>query len=81
MAKTAFPSYPVAAPHPGEVISEYLDYFGWSQRDHARRTDLAPKTIGVIFNGKASVTASTALSLKRVFRRPAHLWQIFQEAI
>ncbi|MCY3875365.1 MAG: HigA family addiction module antitoxin [Rhodobacteraceae bacterium] len=66
--------HPVAAPHPGEVIAEYLDYYGWSQRDLARRTGLAPKTISVIFNGKASVTASTALSLEHVFRRPAHLW-------
>ena len=63
---------PVAAPQPEEVIPEYLDYYGWSQRDLARRTGLAPKTIGAIINGKASVTASTALSLDCVFRRPAH---------
>ena len=65
---------PVAAPRPGEVIAEYLDHYGWSQRDLARCIGLAPKTIGVFFNGKASVTASTALSLERVFRRTAHLW-------
>ena len=66
--------HPVAAPHPGEVICEYLEYYGWSQRDLARRTGLAPKTISVICNGKASVTASTALTLERTLRRPAHLW-------
>ena len=66
--------HPVAAPHPGEVIGEYLEFFGWSQRDLARRTGLTPKTISVICNGKASVTASTALTLERVLRRPAHLW-------
>lgn len=65
---------PVAAPHPGEVIAEYLEFHGWSQRDLARRTGLAPKTISVICNAKASVTATTALTLERVFRRPAHLW-------
>ena len=66
--------HPVAAPHPGELIGEYLEHYGWSQRDLARRTGLAPKTINVICNGKAAVTASTALILERVFRRPAHLW-------
>ena len=65
---------PVAAPHPGEVIAEYLEFYGWSQRDLARRTGLTPKTISVICNAKASVTATTALMLERVFRRPAHLW-------
>ena len=64
----------VAAPHPGEVIAEYLEHFGWSQRDLARRTGLTPKTISVICNAKAPVTATTALTLERAFRRPAHLW-------
>ena len=65
---------PAATPHPGEVIGEYLSFYGWSQRDLARRTGLTPKTISVICAAKASVTATTALTLERVFRRPAHLW-------
>ena len=65
---------PAATPHPGEVIAEYLTFYGWSQRDLARRTGLTPKTISVICAAKASVTATTALSLERVFQRPAHLW-------
>lgn len=65
---------PLSAPHPGEVITEYLDFHEWSQRDLARRTSLTPKTISVICNAKAPVTASTALTLERVLRRPAHFW-------
>lgn len=65
---------PAATPHPGEVIGEYLEFHGWSQRDLARRTGLTPKTIRVICANKAPVTATTALALERVFRRPAHLW-------
>lgn len=65
---------PTATPHPGEVISEYLEFHDWSQRDLARRTGLTPKTISVICASKASVTATTALALERVFQRPAHLW-------
>ena len=64
----------LTAPHPGDVIAEYLDTYGWSQQDLARRTNLTPKTISVICNAKAPVTASTALTLERVFRRPAHFW-------
>ena len=65
---------PSTTPHPGEIINEHLDYHGWSQRELARRTGLTPKTISVICNGKASITASTALVLERVLQRPVHFW-------
>ena len=60
--------------HPGVVVAEYLEYYGWSQRDLARRTGLTPKTISEICNGKAPISAVTALALEKVFQRPAHLW-------
>lgn len=69
---------PDAIPHPGEMVQEYLELNGWSQRDLARRTDLTPKTISEICNGKAPITPPTALAFERVFRRPAHLWLNFQ---
>jgi HTH-type transcriptional regulator / antitoxin HigA len=73
-----------ATPHPGETVTEYLDFLGWSQRDLARRTDLTPKTISEICNGKAPVTPTTALALERALRRPAHFWlnlqRLFDEA-
>jgi addiction module HigA family antidote len=65
---------PNAVPHPGEMVLEYLEFNGWSQRDLARRTGLAPKTISEICNGKAPVTPTTALALEKAFARPAHLW-------
>lgn len=73
-----------AVPHPGETVLEYLDFKGWSQRDLARRTGLAPKTISEICNGKAPITPPTALVFEKAFQRPAHLWlnlqRIFDEA-
>jgi addiction module HigA family antidote len=60
--------------HPGETIVDYLDENGWSQRDLARRTGLAPKTISEICNGKAPITPPTALALEKVLQRPAHFW-------
>src|SRR6266851_245046 len=70
--RTPFETHAVS--HPGETVLEYLDFHGWSQRDLARRTDLTPKTISEICNGKAPITPPTALSFERVFQRPAHLW-------
>jgi HTH-type transcriptional regulator/antitoxin HigA len=69
---------PGAVPHPGEMVEEYLKLNGWSQRDLARRTDLTPKTISEICNGKAPITTPTALAFEKVFQRPAHLWLNFQ---
>ena len=61
-------------PHPGEVVVDYLEFHGWTQRDIARRTGLTPKTISEICNGKAPITPQTALALERVLQRPAHFW-------
>ncbi len=65
---------PTAIPHPGEVIVEYLESHRWAQRDLARRIGLTPKTISEICNGKAPITAPTALALEKVLQRPAHFW-------
>ena len=60
--------------HPGDTVADYLGFNGWSQRDLARRTDLTPKTISEICNGKAPITPPTALAFEKVFGRPAHFW-------
>jgi HTH-type transcriptional regulator / antitoxin HigA len=75
---------PTTVPHPGETVVEYLECNGWSQRDLARRAGLTPKTISEICNGKAPITATTALALEKIFQRPAHFWlnlqRIYDEA-
>jgi HTH-type transcriptional regulator/antitoxin HigA len=63
-----------AVSHPGDTVLEYLDFYGWSQRDLARRTGLTPKMISEICNGKAPITPPTALAFERAFQRPAHFW-------
>lgn len=65
---------PAIVPHPGEVVMEYLEFHGWSQRDLSRRTGLTPKTISEICNGKAPITPVTSLALEKALQRPAHLW-------
>ena len=73
------------SPHPGELVCEYLDHWGWSHRDLARRTGLTPSTISEICNQKAPISPDTALELEKVFQRPAHLWlnlqRQFDEAV
>ena len=62
------------SPHPGEMVCEYLDHWGWSHHDLARLTGLTPRTITEICNQKAAIRPDTALELEKVFQRPAHLW-------
>ena len=65
---------PVSVAHPGETILDYLDNFGWSQRDLSRRTGITTKTISEICNGKAPISPATSLALEKVLGRPAHFW-------
>lgn len=65
---------PVSVAHPGETVADYLDSYGWSQSDLARRSGLTPKTISEICNGKAPISPATSLALERVLGRPAHFW-------
>lgn len=78
------PFEPDYAIPPGEILTEYLESLGMTQRDLAARTGLTPKTVNEIAKGKAPITAETALKLERVLGRPAHFWQnlesMYQEA-
>ncbi len=69
---------PVSVAHPGDTITYYLETFGWSQRDLARRTGLTTKTISEICNGKAPISTTTSLAFEKVFSRPAHFWRGLQ---
>src|ERR1700730_3762819 len=62
------------AVHPGEIVSEYVEFHGWTQRDLARRAGLTPKTISEICNGKAPISPQTALAFEKVLQRPARFW-------
>ena len=61
-------------PHPGEVVSDYLDFLGWTQRELAHCAGLTPETVSEICNGKAAIKPVAALGMERVLQRPAHLW-------
>ena len=65
---------PTTSPHPGELVTEYLEFLGWSQCDLASRTGLTPTMIREICEGNAANSPDTASRLEEVFQRPAHLW-------
>jgi len=66
--------YPDSVSAPGETLSETLDALGMAQSELARRMGRPVKTINEIIQGKAAITAETALQLEQVLRIPASFW-------
>ncbi len=59
---------------PGETLLETLEALGMSQAELARRIGRPKKTINEIVQGKAAITAETALQLERALGVPATFW-------
>lgn len=59
---------------PGETLLEIIDTIGMSQTELAKRMGRPIKTINEIIQGKASITAETAIQLEQVLRVPASFW-------
>lgn len=71
---TKFVHQPNYAFHPGATLAETLESLGMSQKELAERAGRPLKTINEIVQGKAAVTADTALQLERVTGVPASFW-------
>ncbi|HLG63247.1 MAG TPA: HigA family addiction module antitoxin [Ktedonosporobacter sp.] len=59
---------------PGETLLETLETISMSQAELARRMGRPVKTINEIVQGKAAITAETALQLEQVLHIPASFW-------
>jgi HTH-type transcriptional regulator/antitoxin HigA len=70
---------------PGETLLETLEDIGMSQTELAKRMGRPLKTINEIIQGKATITAETALQLEQVLRIPASFWlkreQLYRESL
>ncbi len=70
---------------PGETLLETLEAIGMSQVELAKRMGRPVKTINEIIQGKAAITAETALQLEQVLAIPASFWlkreQHYREAL
>ncbi len=69
---------PSTAIHPGVTLQEILDSLVMSQIELANRTDLTPKTINEIIQGKNPITPETAIKLANVFGISPNFWNNLQ---
>ncbi|OGC92861.1 MAG: addiction module antidote protein, HigA family [candidate division Zixibacteria bacterium RBG_16_53_22] len=65
---------PDYAVHPGEILEETLDAKGITKTEFAERCGLSLKTISQIINGKAPVTAESAIQFERVLGISSSIW-------
>lgn len=76
---------PDSVSSPGETLLETLNTLEMSQADLARRMGRPVKTMNEIIQGKAAITAETALQLEQVLHVPASFWlnreQNYREAL
>lgn len=70
---------------PGETLQELLDDLEMSQAELAARLDRPKKLVNEIVQGKAAITADTAIQLERVLGLKAQFWlnleQNYREAL
>ena len=70
---------------PGETLRETLEALHMTQAELAERTGRPKKTINEILQGKAAITADTALQFERALGVPASFWnnleRYYQEAL
>jgi addiction module HigA family antidote len=71
---TKYEFEPDYAFHPGETLAETLETLAMSQAELAQRTGRPLKTINEIIQGKAAITADTALQLEYATGVPATFW-------
>ncbi|MBT1606350.1 HigA family addiction module antitoxin [Curtobacterium flaccumfaciens] len=65
---------------PGEYLEEWIEDRGLSQADAANLLGCSRKQVNEIVNGRAPITADTALRLQRVVGIPAQTWLRYEAA-
>ena len=60
--------------HPGRILQNHLEGFGWSQKWLSEHSGLTEKLISDIINEKASISSETARKLAIVFDEPLEFW-------
>ena len=65
-------------PHLGEPIRESMEEVGWTVTETAARLGCERGTLSRLLNGKAGVSAATALALERIGWGSAEHWMRMQ---
>lgn len=75
MIKTAIPRYaPLDRTPPGNTLADTLEEKGMTQTELAERLGLSRKHVNEIIQGRAPISADTALKLETVLGTPAAFW-------
>jgi HTH-type transcriptional regulator / antitoxin HigA len=64
--------------HPGEDVLDFIQYYGWTQREFAERTGLHENTISKIIKGEDRITPEIAERFARVFGMKASFFMNLQ---
>lgn len=67
-------------PHPGGLITEYLDDFNVSLRSLAKNLGVPPSSLSKIASGKSAITPAMAVRLEAGLGISARLWLSMQTA-
>lgn len=65
-------------PHPGGLVTEYLEDNGVSLRALARKLDVSPSALSKVSAGKAAISPEMALKLEAGLGIEAHFWLAMQ---
>ena len=66
-------------PHPGAFIRQvYLEPFGLSHREVAKKLGVAPSTFNRVVQGKSQVSPEMAIRLSKTLGRSAESWLAMQ---
>lgn len=60
--------------HPGEIARDNMEAEGWTVTLCASKPGVSRITLSRLLNGRAGVSASTALALERIGRGTAEHW-------
>ena len=69
-----------APTRPGEFLEEFLEDFGISQSELARRIKVSFQRVNDVVHGRRAMTPSTALRLSRFFGNTPEFWMNAQLA-
>jgi len=66
--------HPDVVPPPGDTIKDTLETLGMKQAEFAKRMGVSEKYVIDLLDGRAPLSADTALKLERVLNVPARFW-------
>jgi antitoxin HigA-1 len=68
-----------APTHPGEMILEFLEDLGKTQREFADAIGVSRVRLNELIHGRRSMTPDTALRLEQTLGKPAYWWLGLQQ--